>query len=364
MKADVLFAELCPGMTVAEYCLAPPTEGVCCGICPNAGISGLGGHISLAFSSLSSIAAIAIAPASAPSSLLSNLIQANAYAVSLLGFLLSDSTGLDFFHAAYALLLAFSSLIPLAALTSLPVADRPPWAVTGQKSPQERKDEAQQLVLDVLGEMERGHSSSSDDKRSLRHRSRLSRKRLARVIDDNPSLVLDLGGGRPPCCGVPGSHWVLYVGFAASVLIWGTALFLGVLGGATGTTRATLAQPNCTEGLGSAAALILYADIGFMMLGVAIFIATIINHLMRDVADALQRDVVTTYSGSPRLVFGVSFLVWLVWMVVSFSVYFLAASRNVLAAGEFSWSFGQVFSALMITLPVYSIIKAAWSQRR
>ncbi|KPV75263.1 uncharacterized protein RHOBADRAFT_53260 [Rhodotorula graminis WP1] len=333
MKADVLFAELCPGMTVAEYCLAPPADGVCCGICPNAGISGLGGHISLAFSSLSSIAAIAIAPASAPSSLLSNLIQANAYAVSLLGYLLSDSS--DFFHAAYALLLAFSSLIPLAAIgPSRSIAVSPPWAVTGQKSPQERKDEAQQLVLDVLGEMERGHGSSSDDKRSLRHRGRgrLSRRRLARVIDDNPSLVLDLGGSRPPCCGILGSHWTLYVGFGASVLIWGAALFLG--------------------------------DIGFMMLGVAIFIATVINHLMRDVADALHRDVITTYSGSPRLVFGVSFLIWLVWMVVSFSVYFLAANQNVLAAGEFSWSFGQTFSALMITLPVYSIVKAAWSQRR
>jgi len=33
-------------------------------------------------------------------------------------------------------------------------------------------------------------------------------------------------------------------------------------------------------------------------------------------------------------------------MLVSFSVYFLAANKNVLAAGEFSWSFGQVFSAL------------------
>ena len=105
--------------------------------------------------------------------------------------------------------------------------------------------------------MERSHSSSSDDdKRSLRHRGRsshgrLSRKRLARVIDDNPSLVLDLGGARPPCCGIPGSHWVLYIGFGASVLIWGAALVLGVLGGATGGTRVTLAQPNCTEGLGA-----------------------------------------------------------------------------------------------------------------
>lgn len=113
------------------------------------------------------------------------------------------------------------------------------------------------MVLDVLGEMERGGGSSSDDeKRSLRHRrGRLSRKRLARVIDDNPSLVLDLGAGRPPCCGIPGSHWALYLGFGASVLIWGAALFLGVLGGATGDTRVTLSQPNCTEGLGAHARL-------------------------------------------------------------------------------------------------------------
>lgn len=34
MKADTLFAELCPDMTVAEYCLAPPSEGVCCGCAP------------------------------------------------------------------------------------------------------------------------------------------------------------------------------------------------------------------------------------------------------------------------------------------------------------------------------------------
>lgn len=82
------------------------------------------------------MAAIAVAPASAPFSLVSNLIQADAYAVSLLGYLLSDSSGLgvsarggalkrsyadgphfaDFFHAAYALMLAFSCLIPLTAV--------------------------------------------------------------------------------------------------------------------------------------------------------------------------------------------------------------------------------------------------------
>ncbi|GAA6051371.1 hypothetical protein JCM3770_004507 [Rhodotorula araucariae] len=362
MKADTVFSELCPGVNVAEWCLSPPSNGTCCGICPNGGISGLGGHISLAFSSLSSIAAIAISPASAPSSLISNLIQANAYSVSLLGYLLSNSSGLDFFHAAYALLLAFSSLIPLAAARpASAVVAVPPWAVTGQKSPQERKDEAQQMVLDVLGEMEAGESDS--EKHSLRRRGRISRKRLARVIDENPSLVLDLGASRPPCCGIPGSHWMLYLGFGVSVLIWMAALYLGILGGVTGATKVALSQPNCTEGLGQAAVLILYADIGFMMLGIALFVATIINHLMRDVANALNREVTAEYNGSPQLVFGVSFLIWLVWMVVSFTVYFIAANHNLLAAGEFSWSFGSTFSALMLVIPVYSILQTAWSQR-
>jgi hypothetical protein len=50
--------------------------------CPNTGISGLAGHISLAFTTLASIAAIAIAPSSAPVTLLNTLIQADAYAVS------------------------------------------------------------------------------------------------------------------------------------------------------------------------------------------------------------------------------------------------------------------------------------------
>lgn len=42
--------------------------------------------------------------------------QANAYAVALLGRLLTDHSGLDFFHAGYALLLALSCLIPLTAI--------------------------------------------------------------------------------------------------------------------------------------------------------------------------------------------------------------------------------------------------------
>lgn len=64
------------------------------------------------------VAAIAIAPSSAPVSLLNTLIQADAYAVTLLGYTLTGDGSLDFFHAGYALLLAFSSLIPLTAVSS------------------------------------------------------------------------------------------------------------------------------------------------------------------------------------------------------------------------------------------------------
>ncbi|GAA5956238.1 hypothetical protein JCM21900_006579 [Sporobolomyces salmonicolor] len=48
------FVKLCPGVDIDEWCLRPPSNGTCCGICPASGISGLGEHISLAFSSLSS----------------------------------------------------------------------------------------------------------------------------------------------------------------------------------------------------------------------------------------------------------------------------------------------------------------------
>lgn len=138
MFAETNFAALCPDVKISEWCLAPPGDdkSVCCGqvtflcsplrdpltirlhysICPNTGISGLAGHISLAFTTLASIAAIAIAPSSAPVSLLNTLIQADAYAIVLVGYTLTGSGELDFFHAGYALLLAFSSLIPLTAI--------------------------------------------------------------------------------------------------------------------------------------------------------------------------------------------------------------------------------------------------------
>ncbi|BGO99455.1 hypothetical protein NBRC10513v2_003552 [Rhodotorula toruloides] len=356
MKADEAFAKLCPNVNVTTYCASPPSTGVCCGICPNSGISGLGGHVSLLFSTLAS--PIAMAPQSAPTSLISSLIQANAYAVTLLGYLLSDASGLDFFHASYALMLAFSSLIPLAA-----IAASPPWAITGQKSPEERKEEAQRMVLDVVQELDDSESSDDDDeRRHLRRRRKKRRAKLIRIINEDPGLVLDLGRSVGPC-GIPSSHWMLYIGFFVSVVLWGFVLYLGVLGGATGSTRIALSQPNCTAGLGNVAALMVYANIAFMFIGIAIFVATIVNHLMHDVAGALNRQVELEYSGSPKLVFGVAFTIWLLWFGVSFSLYFAAGNANLLSAGEFSWGFGSVFSALMILVPGYSIIKTLLSLR-
>lgn len=61
-------------------------------------------HCSLVIAdvTLSAVAAIALAPSSAPNSLFVNLLQANAYAISLLYYLLNDSASLDWFHVAYA----------------------------------------------------------------------------------------------------------------------------------------------------------------------------------------------------------------------------------------------------------------------
>ena len=62
------------------------------------------------------VAAIAMSPESAPNALFTNLLQCNAYAISLLYYLLSDSSGLDWFHAAYALMLALSVSSPISAM--------------------------------------------------------------------------------------------------------------------------------------------------------------------------------------------------------------------------------------------------------
>ncbi|GAA5923225.1 hypothetical protein JCM1841_005937 [Sporobolomyces salmonicolor] len=60
----------------------------------------------------------------------------------------------------------------------------------------------------------------------------------------------------------------------------------------------------------------------------------------------LDRDSIMEYNGSPKLIFGVSFVVWVVWMLASFTLYFSAGNANLLAAAEFSWSFGAMFSVL------------------
>lgn len=78
---------------------------------------------------------------------------------------------------------------------------------------------------------------------------------------------------------------------------------------------------------------------------------------MHDVAGALNRQVELEYSGSPKLVFGVAFTIWLLWFGVSFSLYFAAGNANLLSAGEFSWGFGSVFSALSESLLRSSVVK-------
>ncbi|GAA5928938.1 uncharacterized protein JCM15063_004013 [Sporobolomyces koalae] len=358
MRADTNFATLCPELTIKQWC-ADPTGEVCCGICPNTGISGLGGHVSLAFSSLSSITAIALSPASAPTALTTNLIQANAYALVLLGYLLTNSKELDFFHAAYALLLAFSSLIPLTA-----IAASPPWAVTGQDSPQERSQAAESIVLAAMGGLESGGDSDDDDNEKAKRTLLRRRKRqLRRAIRDDPDLLVDAleDQEKRGICGIRGSHWMLYLGMTGSILLWSFALMTGILGGANGSTRVSLAQADCTKGLGNVASLIILTasyepfsycrlnltpvlpisqDVGFMILAVAVAVAIVMNHLVKDLAGMFQRQSIMEYSGSPQLVFGASFTVWVVWMLASFALYFNAGNTILLSSMEFSWTFG------------------------
>ncbi|GAA6007886.1 hypothetical protein JCM10207_004913 [Rhodosporidiobolus poonsookiae] len=365
MYADSAFSELCPGIDYKEWCLSPPSNGTCCfrgvggkpcsgfpsagGICPNIGVSGLTSHISLAFSALSSIAAIALSPSSSPSVLTTSLIQTDAYAISLLWYLLSDSSGLDYFHAAYMLLLALASVIPLSA-----VATSPPWAITGQKSPAEREADAKGTMLDMLKGLEEG----GEESRPLRGRKL---KRLKKAIKNNPEVVYDaLGLGQ---MGIPASHWMLYISCLASFILWAGAFLLGVYGGAARTTKVSLAQPNCTEGLGNVATYILWADGVFLVIAVLVFIGIVISHLMDDIAKKTGRVVLTEYNGSPRLVFGVSFIIYLLWMVTSFWLWFSAGATNLLAAGEFSFSVSTMFSVLMLVVPIYSVFKALWANR-
>ncbi|KWU46309.1 hypothetical protein RHOSPDRAFT_32313 [Rhodotorula sp. JG-1b] len=375
MFADTNFAALCPDVKVAEYCLSPPADGVCCGICPNTGISGLAGHISLAFTTLASIAAIAIAPSSAPVTLLNTLIQADAYAIVLVGYTLTGSGELDFFHAGYALLLAFSSLIPLTA-----IALSPPWAVTGRKSPEERSREAQDMVNAVLSHLEKGQhrhhprrrkrhhhsrsdsSSSDDEKELLKESGHRRRARIEEVVQEDPSLF---GLDSPDT--ITTSQMLLLAGFFLSLITWAFAYWRTILGGATGDTLVRLAQPNCTPGLGNVALLVVYANTLFMILAITalqvLLAAMSIMNLLDPSAKCLGRTSTAEYHGSQKLVFGASLLVWVVWFAATFYIWFAAGQANLLASLEFGWSFGTTFSILMLIIPIGSIVRTYRAKR-
>lgn len=158
--------------------------------------------------------------------------------------LISSSTSVtsapptDLFHAAYALLLAFSSLIPLTA-----IAASPPWAVTGQKSPTERRQEAESIMSVALRELEAGHGDEREHEKLLKRRKR----RLRKAMQADPYMLVDAleESDNRGFCGIRGSHWMLYVGTLGSVLLWAFALTQGVLGGAQNSTKVSLAQANC-----------------------------------------------------------------------------------------------------------------------
>lgn len=68
--------------------------------------------------------------------------------------------------------------------------------------------------------------------------------------------------------------------------------------------------------------------------------------LLDPAARCLGRVSTAQYSGSPKLVFGASLLVWIVWFFITFYIWFAAGQANLLASLEFSWSFGTTFSIL------------------
>ncbi|KAM0751363.1 hypothetical protein T439DRAFT_380344 [Meredithblackwellia eburnea MCA 4105] len=347
LYADTQFLLKCPNaVSVSQWCLSPPSNGTCCGICPNSGISGLEGHISLAFSSLSSIAAIALSPESAPSSLFVNLLQCNAYAISLLLYLLSDQVkaSLDYFHAAYALMLALSSLIPLTAVTASPW-----WAVTGEENPDVRARRETKMIASAMKKLEALQDSDSDSSADSDN-GKKARSRFVRAVKRHPQLLLKRHHG-VEICGCNLSHWVLFIGFGGSYLLWLACFILGIWGINPKTGEGTsinLAQPNCTKELGESALFLFYCDFALVVLAAVVFLATIINPLLRDCAKWFGRESILSCTSNSKIVFGASFAVWvcILWMIMSFTAYFSAANTVLLAGSEFSWSFGSTFSAL------------------
>ncbi|KAK4057617.1 hypothetical protein OIO90_001264 [Microbotryomycetes sp. JL221] len=208
--------------------------------------------------------------------LFTNLLQTNAYAISLLYHLMTGSGVLDFFHAGYALLLALSSMIPLTAIA--PPADLPPWAITGDDDPQLLAASDRQQAMSILRRIEQAEGSD-DDYDS--HDELLLRKRRYKALMYAFEIKRDRATTR--ICGITASHLLLYLGFGFSLALWIASFLMGVMGGLSGSTSIKLAQPNCTASLGGAT-LLLYADIGFLVLAVVVAGATLLGPLISDTA--------------------------------------------------------------------------------
>lgn len=138
--------------------------------------------------------------------------------------------------------------------------------------------------------------------------------------------------------------------------MWWACYSIGLVG-AMNNTNTALAQPNCSDSLGGGQALI-NANFGFLILAVVVFLATVANPLLHDCCRARGQQVNFRKRSSHKMIFSIAFVVWLVWMAVSWWLYYLAASTNVLAAEEFSWSFGSTYALIMVLVPIVSIIQA------
>lgn len=134
-------------------------------------------------------------------------------------------------------------------------ATSPPWAVTGEESP-ETKAQRQEDELDrVLYRIYKGSK-----------KGRKMKKRVKDEEEEDNALVLE-GDTKVYVCGVTLSHltlcecivkirWFILmvdrdhfpdVGFSLSVLLWAVCFYYGIYGAVSGTTVVVLAQANCTE---------------------------------------------------------------------------------------------------------------------
>lgn len=115
-------------------------------------------------------------------------------------------------------------------------AASPPWAVTGEQSPAERAAKEEQAIMGVLSALEKGEAvrrrrrrrtDSDSDSEEEGKRGLLRRKRRERKL--TRAIVLQKEREERPCCGVSASHMVLYVGFTGSVLLWAACFWLGIV---------------------------------------------------------------------------------------------------------------------------------------